>query len=257
MKKLFYKNEVAFALVWIGLYLVVMSIALQLCGGFDDLAGKTVPQLLIPVVCILLLSAFATAWIIHNGLAAYYGLCKFKGDANAFLWFIPLILISCINLKNGLALTGQLSLSVLMAVNMATAGYIEELLFRGFLFRSMAKDNVKTAIIVSAVTFGAGHIVNLFNTADVLGVFLQIFYAIAIGFLYTLIVWKGGSLLPCILSHMFINGSSVFSSEAGLFTYLVARIFGQATDHLVQICSAVLIILISGGYALWLRKKAC
>lgn len=255
MKKLFHKNEVAFALVWIGVYLAVMNIALQFCGGFDDLQSKTVPQLLVPVICILGLCVFATVWIVHNGLSAYFGLCKFKGNGKAFLWFIPLILMSCTNLKNGLGVRGQFVLSVLMAVNMAAAGYMEEILFRGFLFRGMAKDNVKTAIIVSAVTFGAGHIVNLANTADMLGVFLQISYAIVIGFLYTLIVWKGGSLWPCILSHMFVNASSVFSCEDGLFSRLVALLFGQATDTLVQICSAVLVILISGGYAFWLKKK--
>lgn len=256
MKKLFHKSEVAFALVWIGIYLVVMNIALQFCGGFDHLESKTVPQLLVPVICILALCVFATVWIVRNGLTAYFGLCKFKGKGKAFLWFIPLVLMSCTNLKNGLALPGQFALSVLMAVNMAAAGYMEELLFRGFLFRGMAKDNVKTAIIVSAVTFGAGHIVNLANTADILGVFLQISYAIVIGYLYTLIVWKGGSLWPCILSHIFVNASSVFSCEEGPFTRLIALLFGKATNSLVDICSAVAIILVSGGYALWLKKKA-
>ena len=256
MKKLFHKNELAFALVWIGLYLVVMNIALQACGGFDDLESKTAAQLLIPVVCILVLSACATVWIVCNGLSEYYGLCKFKGNAKTFLWFIPLILMSCTNLKNGLALNAQLVLAVLMAVNLAVAGYMEEILFRGFLFRALAKDNLKTAIIVSAVTFGAGHIVNLANTADVFGVLLQVCYAIVIGFLYTVIVWKGGSLFPCILSHMFVNASSVFAPEDGAFTRLIGSVFGQANDSLVQTCSAVLVILISGSYGLWLSKKA-
>lgn len=256
MKKLYQKNEITFALVWIGIYLAVMNTALQFCGGFDHLETKTVPQLLIPVLCIIALCVLATVWIVRNGLSEYYGLCKFKGNAKAFLWFIPLVLMSCINLKNGLSLSARLSLSVLMAVNMAAAGYMEEILFRGFLFRGMAKDNLKTAIIVSAVTFGAGHIVNLANTKDILGVFLQISYAIVIGFLYTLVVWKGGSLLPCILSHMFVNASSVFAPEEGPFSQLIALLFGQATDQLVQICSAVLIIILSGGYALWLLRKA-
>ena len=256
MKKLFDKNEVAFALVWIGLYLAVMNVALQFCGGFDDLESKTAAQLLVPVVSILALSTAATVWILRSGLSAYYGLCRFKGNRKAFLWFLPLIFISCTNLKNGLSLTGQLSLSVLMAVNMASAGYMEELLFRGFLFRSMAKDSLKTAIVVSAVTFGAGHIVNLANTADTFGVFLQIGYAMAMGFLYTVIFWKGGSLFPCILSHMFINASSVFASEDGPFTQLLTRLWGHSSENLNQAASAVLILLLSGGYALWLRKKA-
>ena len=254
MRKLYEKNEVYFALVWIGLYVVVMNIAMQFCGGFDDLAGKTAGQLLVPVICVTALAVASTLWIVRNGLTEKYGLCRFKGSAKAFLWFVPLIVMSCVNLKNGLALTAPLAVSLLMMANTAIAGYVEEVIFRGFLFRGMARDNLRSAVIVSAVTFGAGHIVNLANTADTTGVLLQVCYAIVIGFLYTAIVYKGGSLWPCILSHMFVNGSNVFAPEQGLFTELVIRLFGSA--GMVEGVSAVLLIIVSGGYALWLWKKA-
>ena len=256
MKKLYEKNEIYFALVWIGLYVAVMNAALQVCGGFDDLASKTVPQMLVPVFCISVLAFSSTMWIIQNGLTEKFGLCGFKGSWKHFLYFIPLIVMSCINLKNGSALTAPLAVTLLMMANQAVAGYVEEIIFRGFLFRGMAKENLRSAIIVSAVTFGAGHIVNLANTADALGVLLQVCYAITIGFLYTVIVYKGGSLWPCIASHMFVNGSSVFALEQGPFTDLTAVIFGQASTDLVQIFSAVLIMAVSGCYALWLWKKA-
>ena len=256
MKKLYEKNELTFALVWIGLYVVVMNIALQFCGGFDDLASKTVPQVLVPVICICVLAVVSTVWIIRNGLSAKFGLCRFKGNGQQFLHFIPLIIMSFVNLKNGLGLNAPLAVSLLMMVNLAVAGYVEEIIFRGFLFRAMEKDNLRSAIIVSAVTFGAGHIVNLANTADTLGVLLQVCYAIVIGFMYTLVVHKGGSLWPCIASHMFVNGSSTFALEQGPFSDLIGAVFGQASTDLVQVCSSVLIMLVSGGYALWLWKKA-
>ena len=256
MKRLYEKSPVGFALCWIGLYVIVMNIALQVCGGFDDLAGKTVPQMLVPVICIAVLAVASTVWTVKNGLARQMGLCTFRGKPAAYLWFIPLIIMSCINLKNGLAVTAPLEIVLLMAANTALAGYVEEIIFRGFLFRAMAKDNLRSAIIVSAVTFGVGHIVNLMNTADTLGVLLQVCYAIVIGFLYTIIVYKGGSLLPCIASHMFVNGSSVFAREQGPFSQLVEGIFGRADAGTADICSAALIILLSGSYALWLWKKA-
>ena len=256
MKKLYKNNEVAFALVWIAFYVIVMNIALQACEGFDNLAAKTIPQMLVPVISIAVIALAATIWIVNNGLTEKYGLCPFKSSLKSFLWFLPLAVMSCINLKNGVAFSAPIFVSLLMAVNLAVGGYVEEIIFRGFLSRAMAKDNYRMAIIVSAVTFGAGHIVNLANTADTVGVLLQICYAIVIGFLYTIIVWKGGSLWPCIASHIFVNGSSVFSQEEGVFTSLVAAIFGSASHNLEEACSAVLIILISGGYALWLWKKA-
>ena len=55
---------------------------------------------------------------------------------------------------------------------------------------------------------------------------------------------------------MFVNGSNVFAPEQGAFTDLVAAIFGRVTTDLVQLCSALVIIVISGSYALWLWKKA-
>lgn len=252
MRKLYEKNEVGFALVWIGLYVVLMNVGLQLCGGFDDLASKSAGTLLVPVVIGVVLAAASTMWIIRSGLQEKYGLCRFKGDWKSFLFFIPLIIVSVTNLKNGAGLSAPLLLTLLMMANKAIAGYVEEIIFRGFLFRAMAKDNLRSAVIVSAVTFGAGHIVNLANTADVLGVLLQVAYAIVIGFMYTLIVWKGGSLWPCILSHMFVNGSSVFALGQGPFTQLVNAVFGQPGDAMVQTVSAVLLMLVSGGYALWL-----
>ena len=256
MKKLYQKSELTFALMWIGLYVVVMNIALQFCGGFDNLPSKTVPQMLVPVICITVLAVASTMWILRNGLAEKFGLCRFKASVKVFLWFIPLVMMSCTNLKNGAALSAPLWISLLMAMNLAIGGYVEEIIFRGFLFKAMAKDNLRTAIIVSAVTFGAGHIVNLANTADTFGVLLQVCYAIVIGFLYTVIVWKGGSLWPCIASHMFVNGTSVFAPEQGPFYQLIAVLFGNATPQLADVCSALLIILISGGYALYLWKKA-
>ncbi len=255
MKKLYEKSEICFALVWIALYVIIMNIALQFCGGFDNLASKTVFQVIIPVICIIALAFAVTLWIIKNGLSEKYGICKFKGNIKTFLWFIPLIIMSLINLKNGLCLSAPLVISVLMALNLAVGGYVEEVIFRGFLFRAMEKDKLSTAVAVSAITFGVGHIVNLANTSDKLGVILQVCYAIAIGFLYTVIVYKGGSLWPCIISHIFVNASSVFSAENGHFNDLVAKIFGQATNNYIQICSAVLIIIISGTYALWVWKK--
>ena len=256
MKKLYEKNELTFSLVWIGLYVVVMNIALQFCGGFDDLAGKTPLQVLVPAVCICVLAVVSTVWILQNGLSGKYGLCRFRGNRAQFLYFIPLIVMSCVNLKNGLGLKAPVAVVLLMTVNLAVAGYVEEIIFRGFLFRCLAKDNLRSAILVSAVTFGAGHIVNLANTADTLGVLLQVCYAIVIGFLYTIVVYKGGSLWPCIASHMFVNGSSTFALEQGPFSSLVEVVFGQASADLEQICSSVFIMVVSGSYALWLWKKA-
>ncbi len=255
LKRIYKENEVNFALIWIVIYVVIMNIALNYCGGFDNLASKTIDQLLVPVICILLIAIMLTIWIVKNKLSKKYGICKVNGKLKNFLWFIPLIIMSCINMKNGLELPAPIIISLLMMLNMMIAGYVEEIIFRGFLFKGMAKDNLKVAILVSSLTFGVGHIVNIFNTSDILGVLLQVCYATSIGFLYTIIFYKSGSLWPNIISHAFVNGTSVFASEYGPFSSLINLIFGSTSQSLVEIISALIIIIISSSYALWLYKK--
>ena len=46
---------------------------------------------------------------------------------------------------------------------MLCVGFFEEVIFRGLLFQALAKENIETAVSVSSVTFGLGHILNLLN----------------------------------------------------------------------------------------------
>ena len=114
-------------------------------------------------------------------------------------------------------------------------------IFRGLLFKAMCRDGVRAAIIVSSVTFGIGHIVNLFNGsgAELLATVCQVCYAIAAGFMFVIIFHRGGSLLPCIAAHSGINMLSAFGVEA---------------QGMGEIYSALALCIISTGYALILLK---
>ena len=103
---------------------------------------------------------------------------------------------------------------------MICVGFLEELIFRGFLFKAMSRDNIKSAVLVSSITFGIGHIVNLINGsgADIVSNLCQICYATAFGFLFVILFHRGKSLLPCIIAHSTINALSVFSSSANIST---------------------------------------
>jgi membrane protease YdiL (CAAX protease family) len=124
---------------------------------------------------------------------------------------------------------------------MFCVGFLEELIFRGLLFQAMAKDGVKTAIIVSSVTFGIGHIVNLVNGsgAELLPNLLQVMYAVAICFAFVMIYCRTRSLMPCIIVHGIFNGLSAFANEAVMTPRR-------------QIISGILLAVIAGGYALYL-----
>ena len=101
---------------------------------------------------------------------------------------------------------------------MLCVGFLEELIFRGFLFTAIAKNNIRSAIIISSVTFGIGHIINLFNGSgmDLVSNLCQIVFAIAVGFLLVTIFYRGGSLIPCIIVHSAINTLGTFADDRTL-----------------------------------------
>ena len=90
---------------------------------------------------------------------------------------------------------------------MLCVGFVEEVIFRGFLFKAIARDNETLAIIISSVTFGLGHLLNLVNGsgAELVEDLFQVTGAIVIGFLFVILFDRGGSLLPCIITHAVIN----------------------------------------------------
>ena len=91
-------------------------------------------------------------------------------------------------------------------------GFVEEVIFRGLLFRALARDSVNMAIAVSSITFGLGHLLNLVNGsgAGLAENLFQVTGAIAIGFLFVILFHRGGSLWPCVIAHAAINIASAF-----------------------------------------------
>lgn len=234
MYRFYQKNELNFSLVWIIAYVVLLSVADSFSAslGFEKII--TAP---VCIVFVLLLFGF----IKKHGLLEQYGLCAFKGSPKEYLYFIPLVLLITVNLWNGVTMTAPALETGLFILSMLCVGFIEEVIFRGFLFKAMCKDSLKWAIFVSSITFGMGHIVNLLNGRDLIPTLLQICYATAIGFLFTVIFYKGKSLLPCIMTHSIFNSLSTFAVQG---------------SQMLRIITAVALLVISVGYALWIWKKA-
>ena len=211
MKKLYEKNELTFAIVWIVIYCVLQSLAnlLNEMIGIEYSASTA--------FCILQAVALI-AFIRKNNLLKRYGLCKSLVPAWRFLYYVPLVILASGNLWNGIALNYTPVETVCRVVCMLCVGFLEEMIFRGFLFVSIAKDNIKSAVIISSVTFGIGHIINLFNGSgmSLINNLCQIVFAIAVGFLLVTIFYRSGSLLPCIIVHSAINVLSTFANDTGL-----------------------------------------
>lgn len=236
MKRLYEKSESTFAIVWIVVYCVLQSLA-------NPLNEKIGIEYSASALLCILQAIFLFTFIQRNGLMKRYGLCKSSIPARHFLYYVPLMILATANLWNGVAINYSLSVTICRIVCMLCVGFVEEVIFRGFLFKAMAKDGIKSAIIVSSVTFGIGHLVNLFNGSgmELVNNLCQICFAIAVGFLLVTIFYRGGSLLPCIIVHSAINTLNIFANEAGV---TVEK----------QIIHALVLILITVAYNLVLTK---
>ena len=236
MKKLYEKNELTFAIVWIAAYCVLQSLAnpLNKAIGIEYAASA--------VFCILQ-AMVLFSFIRKNNLQKRYGLCKSPVPAWRFLFYVPLMILASGNLWNGAAVNYAPMETVCRIVCMLCVGFLEEVIFRGFLFTAIAKDHVRSAVIISSVTFGIGHIINLFNGSgmDLVDNLCQICFATAVGFLLVTIFYRGGSLLPCILVHSAINTLSTFANDTGL----------TAEKHLLHIG---MLIVITVAYTFVLTK---
>lgn len=228
MKKLYETSEIWFAVGWILIYVIVMG---NLKNSFGD-------ESIITLLGLLAIAAGITFFIVRNGLTEKYGLKKVK-NCRKYLYFVPFVFLAAVNFWAGVKLHYPLGQQITAVLSMALVGYAEEIIFRGLLFKAIEKENVTRAIIISAVTFGAGHIVNLLTGQSSAETFLQMAYAIAIGFTFVMVFHKSGSLVPCIITHSLIDMTSTFSGE-----------FPKALDYF----AAGAIIVVAGGYALYLRK---
>ncbi len=231
MTRLYEKNKLNFALLWIGCYVILASVA-------DGLSGRIGLEKVLTVPVLLGMGLVLFCWISSQGLKTEFGLCRFRGDWGTYLWFLPLTVLITVNLWNGVAMNLPPVETGLYIVSMLLVGFLEEVIFRGLLFRALCGTGVRSAFVISSLTFGLGHVVNLLNGAALLPTLLQIVYASAIGFLFTLLFYRSGSLWPCVITHGIFNSLSVFSVEP---------------DPAGRVLSGLALCLIPAFYGLWLE----
>ena len=237
MKKLYEKNELAFALVWIAVYVAGTSLA--------EALGETVGAYkLVSALFHIALTAVLFLWVRRNGLAEKYGLFLPRYRLLRAWFFIPLALVCLYKLVFSPALRFSAAESVCFVLSMLCVGFLEELIFRGFLFRAIEKENLARAIIISSVTFGIGHIVNLLNGQDLMDTVSQIIFAVFVGFALVVLFHKGKSLVPCIVFHGVFNALSVIANDEALNSALG----GPVSAALIMIAASAVVL---GGYSLW------
>lgn len=226
MRKLYEKNEVFFAVIWILVY----------CFTTIPIRGNLGDESIWMTVVLLVIAAGITVFIRKNHLEEKYGLTGWPRNTKRYLYFIPMWILVTGNLWGGLGIAYDGLGQVFTVISMLLIGYVEEVIFRGFLFKALIpKDGIRLAIIISSVTFGIGHIINLLAGQASLETVIQVFFAIGWGFIFTLVFHKCKSLIPCIVAHGLVNAFSKFANESNngrtawiymTATILIAIIYG-------------------------------
>lgn len=216
MRRLWERSELRFAAAWICAYVTGN-------GLLDGASAAMGMEMALTLPFDALLIAVLLRFVKANGLGAYYGLCAPRESARRMLYYVPLAVVATANIWFGFSFNRGLADGAVYALAMAAVGIAEELLFRGLLFRALCRRSVRSAVALTSILFGAGHIVNLFNGSGTapLESACQLAYAAAIGLLLAVSLLRSGSLLPGMVAHAVFNALSMFANNAVLNRYQI------------------------------------
>ncbi len=241
MKKLFDKNEVTFAVLLIVVYVVGSSV---MQGISESVGIEYIAEMLFHIVMSVVLLVF----IEKNDMMKYLGLCGSDVSAAKMWFYIPLFAVAAFPIIFGAKAQYSTAVLVCRTVSMLFVGFLEEVIFRGFLFKGICRRNIKRAVVITAITFGIGHIVNMLNGDNIFDNILQVIYAVCVGFTLVFIFYRTGSLLSCIAFHSLNNCLTGFISMKNL----IGAVGNEQTASIILVAVRILIMSV---YMVYVIKK--
>lgn len=210
MSNLMEKKPILHAVLWIAIYIAAVNAG----DAWSEATGMPY----ITGILLILLSAVLFAYLRKNQRLTYYGLRKVSAqDARRALFYIPLIVLAFIQLFVGVSRTAVANVTVTCLL-MAGTGFIEEMLFRGFLYQGIRRRRgVVPAILISGITFGLGHVVNLLRGYTLAEQAEQIATAVVIGIVLAMLVAISRSIVPGILFHIIFNITGTIAAPDNVF----------------------------------------
>ena len=124
MNKIFEKYEIFISITLIVIYLSINSFIINAFGMMDY------RSLLLNCFLIIIIIIF----IKKLNLFKYYGLTTFP-NLKKYLYFTPLLIIAFLNLSSGININNSLKEIIIYVLFMFCVGFLEEIIFRGFLFK--------------------------------------------------------------------------------------------------------------------------
>lgn len=234
MKNLRESKPVWHAMVWVAIYIAAMNLGGVLAELYPSVTWAT-------SAVLAALSLALLAYILKSGTARRFWVnSPNAGSPSRTLYVLPLLAITFLQYSKGLSAELDLGAALVAASLVICVGFIEELLFRGFLLEALLKrGGVTRAALISGATFGLGHIVNLANGYSGADQLIQIIAAIVIGVALAYVVVLTGSILPGVVFHVLFNLSGTITAAN---TRMDAYILG-----------AVIVIVVP--YIMYLRRQ--
>lgn len=185
--------------------------------------------------CVLL-------YLKRKKLLSYYGISSIsKLHHKKLLFYVPFIIISCLNFMNGITID-KITLELFMAfIAMFFTGFFEELLFRSFLVRLLLHKSKILAIVIPSLLFGIVHLFNLLGGADIEQTLLQVCYASAVGFMWTAFFYKTNNIIPCMICHSLAD-----------MIFVIAP-FSSVTNDIIF---SIIVTLLGVIYGIYLMKNS-
>lgn len=134
------------------------------------------------------------------------------------------------------------------------AGIAEEMIFRGFLFKSLeGRYGRAAAILIPGIIFALLHIMNRQKPAEMI---LTVLYTFALALLFGMIRCKTGSLWPCTAAHgiwNFIYTGCVSMGTAGESSPIV---YYETDSEVYLMIPIIVLMLFCVGYAAVYKNRS-
>ena len=181
--------------LWAALYGLTYTLAERI-AAFLSSATWPVPA------AMLLYTLLLICWVFRSGHTRDVGLCiPSLLPPGKWLYLLPLFLLPAYNLLTADSFSTNLP-AVFLTLSVCVT---EEIFFRGFLLRYLAKRNMAVGLLLTNILFALFHLVNLTRGADPGYTLVQTVCAFAAGLCYSTATIQSGSLLPCMAAHFLTN----------------------------------------------------
>lgn len=202
MKKLYATNAVWHSLVWLALYLILNTISDNLASALQANFHlvTAIPNLVLAAICLWYLRA--------TGISEEIGLLtKPTEKAPVMLYYLPLLALPFFSLTYGINTSLSVTEVFLLFAMYSAVGFMEEIIFRGLMFKALAKKwNRYAAVVFISLTFAIGHIVSMVAIAQSgSDTVLQIINAGVVGFMFMAVILASGNLTMCVVAHVLYN----------------------------------------------------